>query len=54
MCIDILKIRFGIGKFCQILTELPARDIFLFPDDNLSKSQGILIKLDTCIDIKEI
>ena len=43
-----------MGKFRQILTELSARDIFLFPDDNLSKCQGILIKLGTCIDIKEI
>ena len=38
------------GKFCQILT-IP---IFLFPDDNLSKCQGILSKLGICIDIKEI
>ena len=38
------------------LTELSARDmpIFLFPDDNLSKCQGILTKLGTCINIKEI
>ena len=27
---------------------------FHFREDNLSKCQGILIKLDTCIDIKEI
>ena len=35
-----------MDKFCQILTELSARDmpIFLFPDDNLS----------ICIDIKKI
>ena len=26
----------------------------VFPDDNLSKCQGILVKLDTWIDIKEI
>ena len=26
----------------------------LFPDDNLSKHQWILIKLGTCIDMKEI
>ena len=28
-----------MGKFCQIFTELSARDtpIFSFPDDNLSK-----------------
>ena len=45
-----------MGKFRQILIELSARDmpIFSFPDDNLSKSQGILIKLGTCIDMKEI
>ena len=45
-----------MGKFCQILTELSAGDtpIFLFPEDNLSKCQGILTKLGTCIDIKEI
>ena len=27
---------------------------FLFPDDNLSKCQGILIKFGTCIDMKEV
>ena len=45
-----------MGKFCQILAELSARDmpIFSFPDDNLSKSQGILTKLGTFIDMKEI
>ena len=45
-----------MGKFCQIFTELSALDtpIFLFPDDNLSKLQGILIKLVIYIDIKEI
>ena len=45
-----------MGKFRQILTELSARDtpIFSFPDDNLYKCQGILTKLGTCIDIKEI
>ena len=45
-----------MGKFCQILTELSARDtpIFLFPDDNLCKCQGILTKIVTCIDMKEI
>ena len=43
-------------KFHQLLMELSARDtsIFSFPDDNLSKCQGILTKLGTCIDIKEI
>ena len=36
--------------------ELSAQDmpIFSFPNDNLSKSQGILTKLGTCIDMKEI
>ena len=45
-----------MGKFGQILTEFSAQDmpIFSFPDDNLSKCQGILTKLGTCIDIKEI
>ena len=45
-----------IGKFRQILMEFSARDtpIFLFPDDNLRKCQGILTKLGTCIDMKEI
>ena len=45
-----------MGKFHQILTELSAQDMpkFSFLDDNLSKFQGILTKLGTCIDIKEI
>ena len=45
-----------MGKFRQILTQLSARDthIFSFPDDNLCKCQGILTKLGTCFDIKEI
>ena len=45
-----------MSTFCQILTELSARDtpIYSFPGDNLSKYQGILTKLGTCIDIKEI
>ena len=45
-----------MGKFYQIFTELSAWDtpIFSFPDDNLSKYQGILTKLAICIDIKEI
>ena len=45
-----------MGNFCQILTELSARDlpIILFPDDKLSKCQGILTKLGTCIGVKEI
>ena len=37
-----------MGKFCQICP------YFSFPDDNLSKCQGILTKLRTCIDMKEI
>ena len=53
MCIDIVEIWFGTANG-QILEELSARDtsIFSFLDDNLSKYQGILTKLDTCIDIK--
>ena len=45
-----------MGKFRQIFTELSARDtpIFSFPDDSLSKYQGILTKLAICIDIKEM
>ena len=45
-----------MGEFHQILEELPDRDmpIFSFQDHNLSKFQGILTKLGTCIDIKEI
>ena len=42
-----------MGKFCQILTESSA-PYYCFPDDNLSKCQGILTKLGTCIDMKEI
>ena len=44
-----------MGKFRQIFTELSARDtpIVSFPDDNLSKLQGILIKLAIYIEIKE-
>ena len=45
-----------MGKFCQILTELSAREmpIFSFPDDNLSKLQWIFTKLGMCIDIVEV
>ena len=45
-----------MGKFCQFLTELSARDmpIFSFPDDNLTKHQWIFTKLGMCIDIVEI
>ena len=55
MCNDIVEIWFWIANR-QILTALSARDtsIFSFPDDNLSKCQGILTKLGTRIDIKEI
>ena len=49
---------YDVRHLCQslYLTELSARDtpIFSFPDDNLSKSQGILTKLGTCIDLNEI
>ena len=45
-----------MGNFCQILTELSARDtpIFSFLDDNVSKHQWIFTKLGICIDIVEI
>ena len=45
-----------MGKFRQILTELSARDMPIFPflDDNLSKHQLIFTKLGMCIDIVEI
>ena len=45
-----------MGKFCQSLTELSARDksIFSFTDDNLSNCQRILTKLGTYIDMKYI
>ena len=47
-----------MGKFRQILMViwLSVQDtpIFSLPDDNLCKCQGILTKLGTCIDIKEI
>ena len=45
-----------MGKVRKILTELSAQDtpIFSFPEDNLSKCQGILTRLGTCIDMKEI
>ena len=52
--------RSGLGllmdKFHQIFMELFARDtpIFSYLDDNLSKCQGIITKLGTCIDMKEI
>ena len=50
MCINIVEIWFGIANG-QISSNTP---IFWFPDDNLSKSQGILTKLGTCIDMKAI
>ena len=45
-----------MGKYCHIFTELSARDmpIFSFLGDNLCKFQGILPKLGTGIDIKQI
>ena len=45
-----------MGKFYQILKALSARDmpIFSFPDNNLTKCQGIFTKLGTCIDMKGI
>ena len=45
-----------MGDFRQILTDLSTQDklIFSFPDDNLNKCRGIITKLGTCIDIKEI
>ena len=45
-----------MGKFRQIFTELSVRDtpIFSFPDDNLSKKQGILTKRPICSNGKEI
>ena len=45
-----------MGKFCQFLTELSARDgsVFSFPNDNLSKCQWIFTKLSVCIDIVDI
>ena len=45
-----------MGKFRKILTDLSAEDtpIFSFPDNNLRKWQGILIKLGMCIDIRQI
>ena len=45
-----------MGKFHQILTKSSARDtpISSFPDNKMSKCQGILTKLGTCIDNKKI
>ena len=45
-----------MGKFHQLLTEVFSRDtpIFSFPNNYLCKCQGIVTKLGTCIDIKEI
>ena len=53
MCIDIAKIWFGIANG---QTELSACDTSAssFPDDNLSKCQGIFTKFGMCIDIVEI
>ena len=53
VCIDIMMICLGLlmGKFCQFLTGLSARDmsVFSFLDNNFSKYQWILIKLGMCI-----
>ena len=57
MCIDIVGICFGIANG-QILSNFdevicPRHAHIFVSHDNLSKCQGILTKLDTCIDIKE-
>ena len=53
MCIDTVEIWFGIanGQISSNFDELYAQGtpIFLFPDDNLSKCQGILINFGTYI-----
>ena len=61
MCIDIVEIWFGIANgqissnFEGIICPRHAHIfVFCFPEDNLSKCQGILTKLGTCIDMKEI
>ena len=58
MCIDVVEIWFGIAyeHISSNFDLLSAQDtpIFSLPDDNLSKCQGILAKLGTCIDIKYI
>ena len=56
MYIDIVEIWFGIANeliSVKLLPDLSARNtpVFSFPDNNLSKCQGILTKLGTCIDI---
>ena len=45
-----------MGKFCQFLTELSARNTsaFYLKDNNLSKFQWIFTKFDMCIYIVEI
>ena len=63
MCIDIVEFWIGIANgqissdfdwvICPYFHFRPSVR-FSFPDDNLSKSQGILTKLATCIDMKEI
>ena len=58
MCIDIMEIWFGIAngqiwlKFDEVIC--PRHTHLSFLDDNLSKCQGILTKLGTYIDMKEI
>ena len=57
MCIDIVEIWFEVANG-QISSNfdsyLPDTPKFSFPDDNLSKCQGVLTKLGTCIDMKEL
>ena len=45
-----------MGKFCQFLTELSARQrsVYAFPDDNFSKYQWIFTRHGMCIDILDI
>ena len=58
MCIDIVELCLGLlmGKFHQLFTELSAcfTSVFSFTDNNLSKYQWSITKLDVCIDIVEI
>ena len=45
-----------MGKFCQFLTELSARDtsLFSYPDNNCGIYEWIFAKHGVCIDIVEI
>ena len=51
MCIDIIEICFGFanGQVLSIFHRVicPDTSVFLFQDNNLSKSQQIYFKLDT-------